>query len=160
MYWHALNNNTPLANAIDDIISSKYNDLIEEEQSYTNFVRICNDAGKEVLPKKPAADKLENTAPVTVARNEVLKSKVKDLTKKQKNLKETYNQIEEERIESVIRKFGFNHYVDLREAWNLVKELSGKRSKSPIFIEADDRLEAWKVHFQKLLNADNNNMNL
>ena len=39
-----------------------------------------------------------------------------------------------------------------------MKELSGKRSKSPIFIEADDRLEAWKVHFQKLLNADNNNM--
>ena len=99
MYWRALNNDTPLANAIDDIISSKYNELIQEEQSYANFVRICNDAGKEVLPKKPVADKLENTAPVTVARNEVLKSKVKDLTKKQKNLKETYNQLEEERIE-------------------------------------------------------------
>ena len=65
LYWRTLNNDTPLANAIDDIISSKYNDLIQEEQSYPNCVRICNDAGKEVLPKKPAADKLENTAPVT-----------------------------------------------------------------------------------------------
>ena len=36
-----------------------------------------------------------------------------------------------------------------------MKELSGKKRKSPIFIEAQNRMEAWKAHFQNLLNADN-----
>ena len=38
-----------------------------------------------------------------------------------------------------------------------MKELSGKKSKSSIFIEADDRLDAWKSHFQNLLNAESSN---
>ena len=38
-------------------------------------------------------------------------------------------------------------------AWDLVKELSGKKSKSVIFIEGEDRLETWKNHFKNLLNV-------
>ena len=41
---------------------------------------------------------------------------------------------------------------DNRNAWNLVKELSGKKSTSQTFISGDDRLKIWKDHFQKLLN--------
>ena len=41
---------------------------------------------------------------------------------------------------------------DSRKAWNLVKELSGKKSSSQNFITGEDRLDIWKNHFQKLLN--------
>ena len=41
---------------------------------------------------------------------------------------------------------------DNKKAWNLVKELSGKKSNSQNFIAWEDRLNIWKNHFQKLLN--------
>ena len=41
----------------------------------------------------------------------------------------------------------------IKNAGNLVKELSGKRTRSVIFIEAEDRLKTWENHFKNLLNA-------
>ena len=35
----------------------------------------------------------------------------------------------------------------------LVKDLSGKRTRSVIFIEAADRLKTWENHFKNLLNV-------
>ena len=41
----------------------------------------------------------------------------------------------------------------LRNAWNLVKPLSGKKSKT-VFIQGENRFDSWKTHFQKLLSSD------
>ncbi|XP_071950726.1 alpha-N-acetyl-neuraminyl-2,3-beta-galactosyl-1,3-N-acetyl-galactosaminide alpha-2,6-sialyltransferase-like [Antedon mediterranea] len=41
----------------------------------------------------------------------------------------------------------------LRSAWQLVKQLSGKRSQSAC-IMGEDRLLAWKTHFHKLLSVE------
>ena len=38
----------------------------------------------------------------------------------------------------------------------MVKELSGKKSNSVVFIDGENRLETWKNHFKNLLNADAN----
>ena len=40
----------------------------------------------------------------------------------------------------------------IKNVWNLVKELSGKRTRSLIFIEGEDRLKTWENHFKNLLN--------
>ena len=42
----------------------------------------------------------------------------------------------------------------LHNAWKLVKQLSGKKSKT-IFIQGEDRLDAWKTYFKQLLSSDN-----
>ena len=42
----------------------------------------------------------------------------------------------------------------IKNAWYLVKTLSGKKSRSTIFIEGDDRLKTWENHFKNLRNAD------
>ena len=82
---------------------------------------------------------------------------MKDLQKNQKNLRKTFDKVDDERINSILSNFETTNTSENSDAWNLVKELSGKKSKLPIFIEADDRLDAWKSHFQNLLNAESSN---
>ena len=42
-------------------------------------------------------------------------------------------------------------------AWNLVKHLSGKTSKT-VLIQGEDHLDSWKTHFQKLLSSHNTSL--
>ena len=149
--------NPSLPSTVDDTVSSKFTHLTQSEQSYTKFVNICNEVGKEILPKRLVTTKSENKESVIKARKETLRSNLKELQKNQKNLRKTFDKVEDERINSILSKFETTNTSENSDAWNLVKELSGKKSKSPIFIEADDRLDAWKSHFQNLLNAEGAN---
>ena len=93
------------------------------------------------------------------ARKATLRSSVRNVQKAQTNLRKTFDAEEDTRINTILNKFENASTSEHKKAWNLVKELTGKKSKSPIFIDAENRLEEWKNHFQKLLNADTNNIN-
>ena len=53
LFWQALRHDKDLALSIDDSISSRFEDLPIIEQTYTSFVAICNEVGREKLPSRP-----------------------------------------------------------------------------------------------------------
>ena len=59
---------------------------------------------------------------------------------------------DEKKISETLKPFESKSSSDSRSAWNLVKELSGKKSSTQNFIAGDDRVKIWKNHFEKLLN--------
>ena len=69
-------------------------------------------------------------------------------------MRATFDSLEDKRINDTLRTFENSASpVAIKNAWNLVKELSGKRTRSVIFIEGEDRLKTWENHFKNLLNA-------
>ena len=74
----------------------------------------------------------------------------------QNNLRETFDHCEDQRINNTLLSFEYGAATPsaMKNAWNLVKELGGKRSRSTIFVEGEDRLKTWENHFKNLLNAD------
>ena len=121
---------------------------------YTDFVKICNRVGKELLPPKPprVADPVDD-AQVAAARCATLRSSTRNVQAAQTKLKKTFDKCEDERIRQTLQTFESRAANDHLNAWKLVKELSGKKS-GVVFIQGDDRLNAWKTHFSKLLSAD------
>ena len=69
-------------------------------------------------------------------------------------MRATFDSMEDNRINDTLRTFeNPASPAAIKNAWNLVKELSGKRTHSVVFIEAKDRLKTWENHFKNLLNA-------
>ena len=155
LFWRAITTDSNLASEVDNLVTTQFEALPENEWSYTNFLTVCNKIGSDLLPKRPKTSTRSINAPSVVeARKATLRSSVRNIQRTQTYLRNTFDAEEDSRINSVLRKFESTSSLEHKNAWNLVKELSGKKGKSPIFIEAEDRMEAWKDHFQKLLNAD------
>ena len=144
-----------IASQIDNTIASCFNDLPTDKQDYTAFVSIANSVGSELLPSKPRPPpKTVDTDPVVTARKATLRASTRKIQTTQNNLRATFNSLEDKRINDTLRTFENSASpAAIKNAWNLVKELSGKRTRSVIFIEGEDRLKTWENHFKNLLNA-------
>ena len=70
-------------------------------------------------------------------------------------LRQTYDRLDDEKLNQTLSAFEKGNHNNTREAWNLIKELTGK-NKSFTFIQGDNRLQIWKEHFQNLLSVDIN----
>ena len=157
LFWHALCYDPALATCIDDTIASRFDNLPPVKQVYSAFVEIANQTGADLLPSKPRpTPKTVDTDQVVSARKATLRASTTSIQAAQNNLQETFDQCEDQRINNTLLCFenGATTPSAIKNAWNLVKELAGKRSRSVIFIEGEDRLKTWENHFKNLLNAD------
>ena len=63
--------------------------------------------------------------------------------------------MQEKHYHDILRAFDSCESTNvLYNAWKLVKQLSGNKSKT-VFIQEEDRLDAWKTYFKQLLSPDN-----
>ena len=156
LFWQALTNDPALASRIDDTISSRFDNLSEADQDYSSFVMIATKTGAELLPPKPHPP--PNTVdidPVVSARKSTLRASTRNIQPAQNNLRKTFDRYEDIRINNILRSFETPAAASvIKNAWDLVKKLSGKKTRSVIFIEGEDRLKTWENHFKNLLNAD------
>ena len=153
--WRALTTDPVIASQVDNTIASCFNGLPPAKQDYTTFVSIANRVGSELLPSKPGPpQKSVDTDPVVTARKATLRASSRNIQSAQNNLRATFNHMEDKCINDTLQTFESPaSSAVIKNARNLVKELSGKRTRSVIFIEAEDRLKTWENHFKNLLNA-------
>ena len=150
--WQAIRNDKDLGSLIGTNIAAKFNALPDPSKNYSEFLKISNQEGLSLLPKK------KNTAPVSEedvlekCRKESITAPIQSIQAKQQTVKTTHDNLEEKRINDTLKLFESKSSTDSRNAWNLVKELSGKKSTSQNFISGEDRLKIWKDHFKNLLN--------
>uniref|UniRef100_A0A7M5UVA7 Endonuclease/exonuclease/phosphatase domain-containing protein n=1 Tax=Clytia hemisphaerica TaxID=252671 RepID=A0A7M5UVA7_9CNID len=138
------------ANSINENLSVNWENCTDK--SYKSFTVQCINTAKTVLPNKERNVSIEPES-VAKARTEVLNAPLEDVSSKQQHLKATHYQEEETRINIILDEFDKSKSTNSsKNAWKLVKELSGKKKPSTCFISGDDRLKTWKDHFQKLLN--------
>ena len=116
---------------------------------------LCPFVTKSVnLPKRPSHTALVvDSSPMAKVREETLQSDVSDVHYYQNKQRSTSDKLEDERINNTLAAFESHGPSNPREAWKLVKELSGK-GKNVVYIQGVDRLAMWKDHFQTLLSAD------
>ena len=147
--WKKLDDQV-ISNAIDEQINVKWNNC--KDKSYTKFAEISLNVCKENLPLICRV-KTNEPALIAIARSQVLSSSIAYVQANQLNLRTTYNNEEEKRINRILDQADKSESTDgLKNAWNLVKELSGKKKSKTVFIKSDDRLKSWKNHFESLLN--------
>ena len=86
-------------------------------------------------------------------------SSMAEIQNAQSHLRKVYDKLEEEHIKSTLNKFeNLPTTTENKNAWELIKELTGKKSKSAVFIEGENRLKIWENHFKNLLNADTHSL--
>ena len=144
-----------LALSIDDSISSRFEDLPIIEQTYTSFVAICNEVGREKLPSPKRAPSTVDHKDMESTRENIANASTQSVQYHQNVLRQTYDRLEDEKLNQTLSAFEKGNHNNTREAWNLIKELTGK-NKSFTFIQGDNRLQVWKEHFQNLLSVDRN----
>ena len=109
--------------------------------------------GLSLLPKRaknsPTSD---NDTVIESLRKESIDAAITDIQVKQNELHSALTDRNEKKINETLKLFESKSSSDSRSAWNLVKELSGKKSSTQNFITGEDRLKIWKNHFEKLLN--------
>ena len=156
LFWQSLTYDKTLSKRIDNEIVSQFTHLPNTHQNYTTFVSIANKVGSNLLPKrerKPPSNSID--APdVVAARKATLRSSKSNIRIAQSNLRNTYDRVEDTRINNILHSFETSSSSAIKNAWDLVKKLSGKKSRSVVFIEGTDRLKSWENHFKNLLNAD------
>ena len=150
--WQALRNDENLRSLIGTSIINKYKELPVESQNYSEFLRLSNQEGLKLLPKRNKKPSLSDDDTLTNHRKESINAPINDIQTKQRVLHSALDEFEEKRINDTLKLFESKSANDSRNAWNLVKELSGKKSSSQNFMTGEDRLDIWKNHFQKLLN--------
>ena len=129
------------------------------ERTQTNSykdVDICNKAGSAILPPRVAfKTSVRHTNEVNAARKVVIGAQPETVSTAQTTLRNTYDETQGKHYHDILRAFDSCESTnDLHNAWKLVKQLSGKKSKT-IFIQGEDRLDAWKTYFKQLLSSDN-----
>eukprot|EP00058_Branchiostoma_floridae_P021002 XP_002606492.1 hypothetical protein BRAFLDRAFT_91926 [Branchiostoma floridae] len=131
-------------------------ELPEDCKSYSEFVRICNEVGSKLLPRKPPRDtNLAESPEVVAARRATLRSATSNVQAAQTQLRETCDKTTDNRICKTLQSFEVCTDLEHMKAWKLIRELSGKKS-GVIFIQGEDRLNnTWRNHFSKLLSAEN-----
>ena len=134
---------------------SRFNDLPTDKQDYTTFVSIANSVGSEPLPSKPRPpSKTVDTDPVVTARKATLRVSTRKIQTTLNNLRATFDSLEDKCINDTLQTFeNLASPAAIKNALNLVKEVSRKQTRSVIFIEGEDRLNTWENHFKNLLNA-------
>ena len=106
------------------------------------------------LPNLVLLRKTVDLDPVVTARKATLRVSTRKIQTKQNNLRAKFNSLEDKCINDTLWTFeNPASPAAIKNAWNLVKELSGKRTRSVIFIEGEDRLKTWANHFKNLLNT-------
>ena len=73
----------------------------------------------------------------------------------QNTQRQTYDRLEDARLNKTLSEFEKGSRGNLKNAWNLIKKLSEKK-KSVTFIQVKNRLKIWKDHFQNLLSVNKN----
>ena len=73
----------------------------------------------------------------------------------QNTQRQTYDHLEDARLYKTLSEFENKSWGNPKNAWNLIKELSGKK-KSVTFIQGENHLKIWKDHFQNLLSVNKN----
>ena len=115
-------------------------------------MKIATQTGTELLPRKPRQPtKTVDIEPVVSARKATLRASTQNIQPAQKTLRKTFDRYEDMRINNILRSFETPAAASvIKNAWDLVKKLSGKKTRSVIFIEGDDRLKTWENHLTKL----------
>ena len=95
------------------------------------------------------------TNEVKAARKVVISAQPETVSTTQTTRRNTYNETQEKRYDDILGAFNSCESSNaFHNAWKLVQQLSGKKSKT-IFVQGEDRLDAWKTHFKQLLSSDN-----
>ena len=120
--------------------------------SYKDYVDICNKAGSAILPIQVAfKTSVRHTNEVNAARKIVISPQPETVSTAQTTLHNTYDETPEKHYHDILGEFDSCESTNvLHNAW----KLSGKKSKT-IFIQGEDRLDAWTTHFKQLLSSDN-----
>ncbi|MEM7375782.1 MAG: endonuclease/exonuclease/phosphatase family protein, partial [Bacteroidota bacterium] len=138
------------AQSVNELLSVNWENCTDK--SYKSFTAQCMIAAKTFVPVKGKNNSQEPLS-ITTARSDVLMASLTDLSAKQQNLKTTHTQEEETRINNILNQFDRSESTNSsKNAWKLIKELSGKKKPTTCFISGNNRLQTWKDHFQKLLN--------
>ena len=136
---------------------SRFDNLPPDKKGYTEFVNISNKTGAELLSSKPRPDtKTADIDEVATVRKATLRASTENIQASQNNLRETFDHCVDRHINNTLLSFenGTASSSAIKNAWSIVKELGGKRTRSTIFVEGEDRLKTWENHFKNLLNAD------
>ena len=117
-----------IASQIDNTIASRFNDLPTDNQDYTAFVSIANSVGSELLPSKPhPPPKTVDADLVVTAHRATLCASTRKIQTTQNNLCAASDSLEDKRINDTLQTFENSASpAAIKNAWNLVKELSGK----------------------------------
>ena len=144
-----------IVSQINNTIDFHFKDLPTDKQDYTAFVLIANSVGSELLLSKPLPpSKTVDTDPVVIARKATLHALMRKIQSTQNNLCATLDSLDDKCINDTLQTFKNPAWpAAIKNVWNLVKDLSGKRTCSIIFTEGEDRLKTWENHFKNLLNA-------
>lgn len=131
--WQSLFSNKNLARRIENSISQQFDDLLETEKDYSNFVSISTK-----VPPKPrniptySVDHVD----VAAAQKTTLRSATKNIQNAQVDLRKTYDKCEDNRINNILHSFeNLGSSSNTKNAWDLVKRLTDKKSSSVVFIE-------------------------
>ena len=127
-FWQALTTDPVIVSQIDNTIASRFNDLPTDKQDYTTFVSIANSVGSELLPSKPRPPpKTVDTDPIVTTHKATLCALTRNIQTTQNNLRATFDSLEDKRINETLWTFENSASpAAIKNAWNLVEELSGK----------------------------------
>ena len=113
---------------IDNTIASRFNDLPMDKQDYTAFVLIVDSVDSELLPSKPHPPlKTVDIDPVVTASKATLRASTGKIQTTQNNLCAMFDSLEDKCMNDTLWTFeNPASPAAIKNAWNLVKELSGK----------------------------------
>ena len=160
LYWQYLPKDKNLSNRVDNSIKTQFDNLPRNQQTYSSFVKIANKIGSQLLPKRDRSPPTNSADALNVvaARKATLRASTRAIQTAQINLRNTYDRSEDTRINNILKSF--EHPASsssVKHAWDLVKKISGKKARSVIFIEGENRLKCWETHFKNLLNSEPHN---
>ena len=169
--WKALETDKGLQEKYTIEVRNKFQILEEEESAtsrYERFINAHEDAAKEVLtpvPKRRKEERYSDDPRVIKAREEMETAYTQFISDEQKDgsaygskkeqLHEAYDEAMAEDLAKKIKEIeNCNNNKQHTQGWNLIKEISGKKSAQSNQIEgktAEERLDAWYDHFKNLL---------
>ena len=133
LYWQALCHDKDLATTIDDLISSRFDALPIDQQTYTYFVSICNEVGKKKLPSHPkrTSSTIEHHD-MDLPRSNTKKAPIQRIQLHQTTQRQTYDCLEDARLNKTLSEFEKKSWGNPKDAWNLIKELLRKKNFSTL----------------------------
>ena len=97
---------------------------------------------------------VRHTSEVNAAHQVIISAQPETVSTVQTTLCTVYDEMQEKRYHDILGALNSCESTSALHVWKLVKQLPGKKSKT-IFIQGEDRLDAWKTHFKQLLSSDN-----
>ena len=103
--WQALRNDEDLRSLIGTFIINKYNELPVESQNYSEFLRLSNQEGLKLLPKRNKKPSLSDEDTLPNHRKESINAPINDIQAKQRLLHSALDEFEEKRINETLKLF-------------------------------------------------------